>query len=367
MAEDAKKRLSAEPYARVREEALATKGGKPLHLDMELSRDDYENMIRPLVESTLDSVFNALEDASKRPDEIDVILLAGGSTRTPLIRKMLEERIGTTVREDVHPDLCVALGAGLLASRLEGHDIDRVLVDVSPYSFGPSYLGSLDGREYPHCYHPIIKRNTSLPITRTERYFTSSPYQKAVQIEVFQGENFDALKNILVGNFTVEGLTLMRKENEVLCRMSLDLDGILKVEAIEKRTGLSKHITIRDATKPKSDAELAKAKERLERLYSLRPGKGPPDGEVPEAALEDAADTAEQIAPADPEWSARVAEAETLLLRSQGHLENIHDEDKEEIIDLHEKIREAIDESDLASLSSTVDALKELLFFIEGK
>jgi len=370
-AEEAKKRLSSEQYTRVREEALATTSdGKSLHLDLELSRQEYEAMIRSLVESTLESVFQAIEDAGKQPDDIDVILLVGGSTRTPLVREMLEEHVGAPVRQDIHPDLCVALGAGLLASRLAGHDIHRVLVDVSPYSFGPSHLGLVDGAPYPYCYRPIIKRNTPLPVTRTERYFTAVPYQKAIEVSVFQGDDPDALRNILVGNFSVEGLTPVAEENEVLCRMSLDLDGILKVEAIEKRTGLSKHILIKDAIKPKSEAELAQARARLRRLYSGRVDAVDAAWEDgPETDLEPVSDTsqaAEQTRP-DPEADAVVAAAHRLIERSRQLLAGIHDEDKEEIIDLHEKIQEAIDASDHQALSTGVNALQELLFFIEGK
>lgn len=370
-AEEAKKSLSSEQYTRVREEALATASdGKSLHLDLELSRQEYEAMIRPLVESTLESVFQTIEDAGKQPADIDVILLVGGSTRTPLVREMLEQHVGAPVRQDIHPDLCVALGAGLLASRLAGHDVDRVLVDVSPYSFGPSHVGTLDGEPYSHCYSPIIKRNTPLPVTRTERYFTAAPFQKLIEVSVFQGDDSDALRNILVGNFTVEGLTPVAEENEVLCRMSLDLDGILKVEAIEKRTGLSKHIMIKDAIKPKSEAELAQARSRLRRLYSGR-------ADVTEAVFEDSPQTdlepgpdtsqATQATRSDPEMDAVVAAAHKLIERSRQLLADIHDEDKEEIIDLHEQIQEAIDTSDRQTLSTGVDALQELLFFIEGK
>ena len=370
-AEEAKKRLSSEQYTRVREDALATApDGKSLHLDLDLSRQEYEAMIRSLVESTLESVFQTIEDAGKQPADIDVILLVGGSTRTPLVCEMLAEHVGAPVRQDIHPDLCVALGAGLLASRLAGHDVNRVLVDVSPYSFGPSHLGTLDGELYPYCYRPIIERNTPLPVTRTERYFTAAPYQKAIEVSVFQGDDPDALRNILVGNFTVEGLTPVAEENEVLCRMSLDLDGILKVEAIEKRTGLSKHILIKDAIKPKSEAELAQARARLQRLYSGRV-------EVTEAAWEDGPQTnlepesdtsqATQMTQPDPEMDAIVTAAHRLIERSRQLLAGIHDEDKEEIIDLHEKIQEAIDTSDRHALSTGADALQELLFFIEGK
>ena len=140
-AEEAKKRLSFEPFVKIREEALVTINGKPLHLESEISRKEHEQMIRHLIESTLGSVSKAMDEAGKKPGDLDAILLVGGSTRIPMVQRVLEERTGIAPRHEIHPDLCVALGAGVLASRLSGHDVDRILVDVSPFSFGPSYLG----------------------------------------------------------------------------------------------------------------------------------------------------------------------------------------------------------------------------------
>src|SRR2546425_2385920 len=251
-AEEAKKTLSFEPYARIREEALMVVDGTPLHLELEVSREEYEAMIRPLIDSTLESVSKALQDARLTPRALDAILLVGGSTRTPLVSTLLRERTGLDPRQDVHPDLCVALGAGVLASRLAGNAVDRVLVDVSPYSFGISYLGERGGVPYPHCYRPIIRRNTPLPLTRTEQYATSYAYQTIVDVQVYQGEDDDALKNVLVGDFRVEGLTPTEEPNEVLCRMRLDLDGILEVTAVGKRTGKSKQITIANAVRARN-------------------------------------------------------------------------------------------------------------------
>ena len=171
-----------------------------------LSREEYEQMILPLVESTLDSVSKALDDAGRKASELDAILLVGGSTRTPLVSRLLRERTGLEPRQDVHPDLCVALGAGVLASRLGGRDVERVLVDVSPYSFGPSYLGERGGVPYPHCYHPIIRRNTPLPVTRTKAITPVPARPDSVEIQIFQGDEDDALKNMLVGDFRVDGL-----------------------------------------------------------------------------------------------------------------------------------------------------------------
>ena len=372
-AEDAKKKLSFEPYARVREEALVMDNGKPLHLDFELSRSEYEEMIRPMIESTLDSVSKALSDAHKSPGDLDAILLVGGSTRTPLISRRLQELTNLEPRQDVHPDLCVALGAGVLASRLAGHDVERVLVDVSPFSFGPSYLGERGGFPYPHCYHPIIHRNTPLPVTRTDSYCTAHPYQILVEIEIYQGEDEDALKNILVGDFRIEGLRPTEEPNEVLCRMSLDVDGILHVTAIEKETGKSKHITIARALQARTLSEVADARERLKALYSTRteePWQTPDEGaglEGEAVTIAEGSGDSESAVTAVPRTPVEAErEANELVERSRRLLETMHAEDKEEAIGLHERIEAAISSNDPEALKEASAALRELLFFVEG-
>jgi molecular chaperone DnaK len=377
-AEEAKRRLSFEPEVTIREEALIKVKGKPLHLELEITREQYADMIRPLLEQTLESVSKALTDARKGPSDLDAILLVGGSTRTPLIKQMLQERTGLTPREEIHPDLCVALGAGVLASRLAGHDVQRVLVDVSPYSFGVSYIGDRGGVPYPHCYKPIIRRNTPLPITRTERFYTSHPYQEEVQVHVYEGEDEDALRDILVGDFLVEGLTPVRELNEVLCRMSLDLDGLLHVTAIEKRTGLSKHITIARALETKSEAEIAAARKRLETLYSTRYRDedfaeeeiivNASSGEVVEhdGSLKALPPPGESFA-ATEDLAAASHEGRQLVERSRQVLEQMHEEDREEVIDLNAQIEAAINAKDDSALKQAVHELRELLFFVEGR
>jgi molecular chaperone DnaK len=390
-AEEAKRRLSFEPFVKIREETLATIDGKPLHLDTEISREEHEEMIRPLVESTLNSLSRAMDDAGKKPGDLDAILLVGGSTRIPLVSRVLEERVGITPHQDVHPDLCVALGAGVLASRLAGREVDRVLVDVSPFSFGPSYLGDRGGVPYPHCYHPIIRRNTPLPVTRTDRYYTSFPYQTEVEIDIYQGDDPDALKNIPVGHFRVERLKSVPELNTVLCRMSLDIDGILKVTAIEKDTGKSKHITIDNTLQPKTEEEIDSARKRLQELYSSRAseldnlftgadedngeyeeehdvgetaGGGTPAGT--EASPQEEPDvTNAKVVQLDPAWAGAKRDAMNVVERSRGLLDRMHDEDKEEAIDLHEQIESAIASRDTEALSGACEALNELLFFVD--
>ncbi|MBW2111908.1 MAG: Hsp70 family protein [Deltaproteobacteria bacterium] len=397
-AEGAKKRLSFQPFVNIREEALANKGGVPLHLETEISREEFEDMIRPLMESTLDCVSKAMNDAGKGTGDLDAILLVGGSTRIPMVSKALEERTGVSPRHEIHPDLCVALGAGVMGSRLAGHDVERVLVDVTPYSFGPSYLGERDGSLYPYCYHPIIRSNTPLPVTRTEKYYTSFPFQSEVRVEIFQGEDPDALKNIPVGNFRITGLQTGEEPNTVLCRMSLDVDGILKVTATEKSTGKSKQITIDNALRPMSDGEIATARKRLQALYDSRSAEmGDLDDLFEETRSEDvqkeagfrdnviqfpgarkmsrddlpsgaARENSEDLPQGeDDEWTVMRGHAQALLDRSRGLLDSMHHEDREEAIDLHDQIESALASKDAEGLAEACDELKELLFFVEGK
>ncbi|MBI3923962.1 MAG: Hsp70 family protein [Armatimonadetes bacterium] len=351
-AEEAKKVLSFEHYVTVREESLASRGEIPLHLELELSREEYEDMIRPLLESTLESVSIALRDAGKTPGDLDAVLLVGGSTRTPLVTSLLHDRTGIEPRQDVDPDLCVALGAGVLASRLSGRDVRQVLVDVSPYSFGPSYLGVRDGVAYPYCYRPIIRRNTPLPITRTERYATCHPFQDTVEFEIYQGEHPDALQNIPVGAFQVEGLQPIAEANEVLCRMSLDLDGILHVTAVEKCTGLSREITISNALAIRSEEEMAAAAARLEELYQ---------GEQPAGAFRGRVLSATTPVPDTPEHQ----RARQLVEHSRGLLQGMNEQDLGDAVALHERIEAALESVDPDALAAAVKELEDLLFFVE--
>jgi molecular chaperone DnaK len=388
-AEEAKKKLSFERYVKIREEALAVKDGTPLHLEMEVSREEYETLIRSLVESTLDSVSKALRDAGKKSMDMDAILLVGGSTRTPLVTDLLIEHTGLTPRQDVHPDLCVALGAGVLASRLSGHSIERVLVDVSPYSFGISYLGERGGVPYPHCFRPIIRRNVPLPLTRTESYFTSHPFQTHAEIQVYQGEDEDALKNILVGDFHIDGLAGTLEPSELLCRMRLDLDGILEVTAVEKNTGKTKQVTIANALHTRNPEEVAAARKRVQEIYETREDFFEDGETIDVTSVEEAVAAAangqassevnvEASGKLDAPVSGKVvmidaaatrADRDTanLLERSSQLLAKMHEDDREEALTLLETIESATKSGDSAAVQKAAGALRELLFFVEGQ
>ncbi|BCO09758.1 hypothetical protein GF1_21340 [Desulfolithobacter dissulfuricans] len=205
-AEDAKKQLSFKPFAKVEEEYLLQVDGAPYHLNMELARHDYEEMITPLVEETMDGVHVVLRDADMVMADIDEVLLVGGSTRTPLVQERLEKEFGFAPRHELDPELCVSCGAALQGAMIGGLEVRAILVDITPYTFGTSAIGEVDGAFSLTAFVPLIKKNTPIPVTRSEVFFTAVDGQKEVEVKVYQGEAADALDNIEVGRFRVTGL-----------------------------------------------------------------------------------------------------------------------------------------------------------------
>ena len=171
-AEAAKRTLSDHPFARLEEEFIAEKDGQALHLSMEISRIEYEDMIKPLIDRTMDCVQRALDDAHLTAAQIDKVVLVGGSTRTPLVSTMLEERLGQPAHQEVNPDLVVAMGAAIQAGIIAGENVGAVLVDITPHSLGIRCLDESMGFAFDFRFAPIIHRNTPLPALRSELFHT---------------------------------------------------------------------------------------------------------------------------------------------------------------------------------------------------
>ena len=337
-AETAKKHLSDHPYARVQEEYLTEKDGAPVNLDLELSRHDYEDMIDPFIEETLGAIHIALESAGLTASQVDEILLVGGATRTPMIRNRLLEVFGKDPRGEVDPDLCVALGAAIQGASIAGIEVSAVLVDVTPYTFGTSAVGELDGEFYLYCFIPIIPRNTPIPVRRSEVFFTMADNQTEVEVRVFQGENPDALQNIQLGEFRITGLSKAPAGNPVILDLALDRDGILQVSAREKATGLERRITIDKALSRYDQGQLNEARERIGALFEDQP--------APTAAASDSA-------------------LEVLLAKARDKLDAVGEEDRSELIDLIETIRDARASDDQTALADARSQLQDLLFYLE--
>ena len=269
-AEAAKIELSNAPYATIAEEYLLEHEGVPLHLTLEISRNDYEAMIRPDIEETLEAMHTALSSAGLSVSDIQEILLVGGATRTPLVARRIEEALGLQPRGEVDPDLCVAMGAAIQGALIAGAGTRTVLIDITPYTFGTSALGDLDGREYLHCFIPLIRKNTPIPVSKSEVFYTAFDAQKQVKVMVFQGEDRDALNNIEIGRFMVEGLRDAPSGNPILLHFSLDLNGILHVTAREKQSGLEQSITIENVIARFDREKLDEARHRVQALFGER-------------------------------------------------------------------------------------------------
>lgn len=341
-AEDAKKQLSDHPYARIAEEYLAEHGGQPINLDLELSREEYEDMIAPFIEETLGAIHIALESAGLTSSQVDEILLVGGATWTPLIRRRLVEAFGTQPRGEVDPDLCVAMGAAIQGAAMTGTEVSAVLVDVTPYSFGTSALGELNGELYPYHYVPIIPKNTPIPTRLSEVFFTVLDEQTDVDVRIYQGENNDALENIKIGEFRVSGLSREPAGNPVILDLALDRNGILQVSAREKKTGLERRITIDNATSRYDREQLDEARQRIGALF----GDQEQAASVGSGAATDSA-------------------VDALLARASAKLDETGEEDRTEIIDLIEAIRDARSSGDSAALEDVRSQLQDLLFYLE--
>src|SRR5262249_30944902 len=265
--EAAKRHLSAHPFARIEEEFIAEKDGHALHLNVELTREQFEGMIQPLLDRTMDCVQRALEDAHLTASQIDKVVLVGGSTRTPLVSQLLEGRLSQPAHQEVNPALWLAMGAAIQSAIIAGTDVRAVLVDITPHTLGIKCLDEFHGFDFPFRFAPIIRRNAPLPASRSELFHTCYDRQTEVEIDVYQAESDDVRNNHRVGRFMVQGLAPVPAGNQIGVELDLNLDGMLKVSAREKATGLQKQVTIENALSRFEREEQALARERLDRLW----------------------------------------------------------------------------------------------------
>ena len=349
-AETAKIALSNQPYYTIEEEYLLEHAGAPFNLSLEISREDYEEMIHAYIDETLEAAHIALKDADLTVSDLDEILLVGGATRTPLITTRLEKELNLLVRADIDPDLCVATGAAIQAAMLAGENVSSVLVDITPYTFGTSAVGELDGMPYPFVYVPIIHKNTPIPVTKSEVVFTLHDKQDTVEVDVYQGEAEDAQENIQIGEFKVTGLSKVPAGNPIIIQLSLDADGILKVLAREKNTGLEKSITIENAVSQFQEGELIQARERISSLF------------------QDSVEESEQPAAQTPEHRAQQqqVQARALIEKAQRLLDQASADDREDLIDLIEAVNDALAQNDSAAIEQAMAELADILFYLES-
>ncbi|GAB6905806.1 Chaperone protein DnaK [Desulfosarcina cetonica] len=342
VAESAKCVLSTEPYTRIEEDHLTQKNGQVIHLSMELSRSHFESLIEADLSRTMQAVTRALKDADMLPGAIDQIILVGGSTRIPRIAQLLEEKFGTPPHGEIDPDLCVAMGAGIQSAREMGLDHASVLVDITPYTFGTSAIGEINGEPSMSQFVPLIRRNTKLPASRSEVFYTLYDNQEAVDVTVYQGEEPDATDNVLLGKYLFN-LTPAPAGSQMALHFDLNLNGILKIKALEKHTGKYIDAVIENALPRLDEKDLDQTRQRIDELWPQAP------------------DTDTR-----PETDAFPPEFADLIGRAEEHLNGaIEEEDREEIVNLIEDIRDSLKAGDSEQARQHREALDDLLFYLE--
>ena len=355
--EQAKCRLSDEPFAHVREEYLSGSH----HLELEIPREEYERMIQPYLDKTLTCVHQSLADARLTQKDLDKVMLVGGSTRTPLVQRLLRERLELEPRWEISPDLIVAMGAAIQGAIIAGESRHSILVDITPHTFSTAVADTSNFTPRLIC-SPIIHRNTPLPASKSEVFFTLFDGQDLIHVTAYQGENPLPEDNALIGEFQVEGLSDVPAGNPVVIHFDLDLNGMLKVTASEKQTNLAKSVTM-DTRRAGRVVNLDEARRNIASLVAAT-----------EAAAPDGVDAVQDI-PAKPVAAASpnaegpeqlLVTAKDLRKRGEALLQkNINPDDASEISALLHDSATAIANRDWAILSDKNNTLSDLIFYLE--
>ncbi|MGG6237073.1 molecular chaperone DnaK [Nodosilinea sp. AN01ver1] len=237
-AEKAKIELSSMPSTSINLPFITADESGPKHLEMALTRAQFEQFASELIQATLEPVKQALKDADLSPDAIARILLVGGSTRIPAVQQAISAYFnGKAPDRSVNPDEAVALGASIQAGVLGGEVKDLLLLDVTPLSLGIETLGEV--------FTKIIERNTTIPTSKSQVFSTATDGQTSVEIHVLQGERAMAKDNKSLGKFELTGIPpAPRGVPQIEVSFEIDADGILKVAALDKGTGRAQSICI---------------------------------------------------------------------------------------------------------------------------